>query len=269
MTAAERAALRAAMRLGYPAFPGFADKTPSCPHGFKDACRGAALERLFRRYPGVLIGVPTGPASGLSVLDIDTAKGGDVWWGENKDRVPKTRMHETRSGGLHALFRHRDGLKCSVAKIAPGIDVRAEGGYIVWWPVQGFSVVDHPLADWPDWLRPPDPEPIQFTPRTPTGPVSGSRYGAVALDRACAAISGAANGEQEATLNRQAFSIGSLVGAGVLDRATALNRIKDAARSMVSYDSRRPWRPLEVVEKVHRAFAQGQQKPRQPARRVG
>jgi hypothetical protein len=32
----------------------------------------------------------------------------------------------------------------------------------------------------------------------------------------------------------------------------------------VSYDSRRPWRPLEVVEKVNRAFAQGQQKPRKP-----
>jgi Bifunctional DNA primase/polymerase, N-terminal len=269
MTVAERAAHSAAMRLGYPAFPCNAEKIPLCQHGFKDACSGIALDRLFRRYPGVLIGVPTGPASGLAVLDVDPAKGGTPWWDQNKDRLPQTRLHETKSGGIHALFRHRDGLKCSVAKIAPGIDVRGEGGYIIWWPVHGFSVVDHPLAEWPAWLKPPDPEPIQFVPRTPTAPVNCSRYAEVALDRACAAISGAANGEQEATLNGQAFGIGALVGAGVLDRATALNRITAAAMLMPSYEPRKPWTEREIDTKVNRSFKLGFQRPRQPLRRVG
>jgi hypothetical protein len=112
----------------------------------------------------------------------------------------------------------------------------------------------------------PRPEPVQFT-QLPAGPVNGSRYGAAALDRACAAISGAPCGDQELTLNREAYSIGALVGGGVLDRATALNRITDAALSMPSYDSRRPWLRLQVVEKVNRAFAQGLQKPRKPRAR--
>jgi hypothetical protein len=126
MTAAESAALRAAMRLPYPSFPCNDLKRPTCPNGFKDAAIPKhGLSPLWLRYPGVLVGVPTGPASGLAVLDVDIDKGGADWWNANRDRLPATRMHETRSGGLHVLFNHRAGLKCSVAKIAPGIDVRA------------------------------------------------------------------------------------------------------------------------------------------------
>jgi hypothetical protein len=64
------------------------------------------------------------------------------------------------------LFKYRTGLKCSVSKIAPGIDVRGDGGYVVWWPAAGFTVVDHALADWPAWLTPPEPAPTP-APRRP------------------------------------------------------------------------------------------------------
>jgi hypothetical protein len=124
------------------------------------------------------------------------------------------------------------------------------------------------LANHFDYRLPPKPEPARYTP-SPASPVNSSRYGGSALERACEAISGAPCGSQEATLNREAFSIGQLVGGGVLDRSTALNRITSAALSMPSYNSRRPWMRLEVVEKVNRAFAQGQQKPRQPVRGLG
>jgi Bifunctional DNA primase/polymerase, N-terminal len=274
MSPAEQAALGAALKLSYPAFPCIKsdnpseDKAPACPRGFHAACRGAELERLWSRYPGGRIGVPTGPASGLAVLDVDPGKGGDEWWNANRSRLPATRMHRTRSGGIHVLFKHRDGLRCSASKIAPGIDVRAEGGYIVWHPFHNLPVRDFQLADWPDWLRPPAPEPVRFTP-LPAGPVNSSRYGSSALDRACAAISVAANGAQEATLNREAFSIGQLAAVGIVDRAGALNRVTAAALSMPSYDSRRPWTRRELIDKVNRAFGQGLQRPRNPVRRVG
>ena len=169
MTSAEREALRAAMQLPWPSFFCNAEKRPTCPHGYKDAALPAhGLATLALRYPGELVGVPTGSASGLAVLDVDTAKGGGVWWDANRARLPATRLHETRSAGLHVLFNHRAGLKCSVAKIAPGVDVRAEGGYVIWWPASGFSVVDHPLADWPEWLTPPEPPP----PKPPKPPAT-------------------------------------------------------------------------------------------------
>ena len=108
---------------------------------------GGALPWRARR-------VPTGSASGFSVLDVDKGKGGGDWWAANKARLPATRKHRTRSGGIHCLFIHRAGLLNSVSKIAPGVDVRASGGYVIWWPAHGFAVVDLPLAAWPEWLTP-------------------------------------------------------------------------------------------------------------------
>jgi hypothetical protein len=121
------------------------------------------------------------------------------------------------------------------------------------------------LADNFDYrvLKPPRPEP-------PPGPIvtapfcGGSRYGAVALAGACAAITCAPCGDQESTLNKECFSIGQLVGAGVIDHASAMSRLMSAASAMPSYDARRPWTHREVVGKVNRAFAEGQQKPRKP-----
>jgi hypothetical protein len=57
-------------------------------------------------------------------LDIDPRHGGDVWYAANLSRLPRTRTHQTRSGGLHILFDHADGVRSSAGKIAPGIDVR-------------------------------------------------------------------------------------------------------------------------------------------------
>jgi hypothetical protein len=50
------------------------------------------------------------------------------------------------------LFVHAPGLRCSTSMIAPGIDVKAERGYCIWWPREGYAIEDHPLAEWPNWL---------------------------------------------------------------------------------------------------------------------
>jgi Bifunctional DNA primase/polymerase, N-terminal len=164
MTREQELALRAAFWLGYPCFSCLADKRPATPHGFKDACTATTgLATRWARYPGELIGVPTGAASGISVLDIDKKSAGGAWWEANKDSLPATRLHRTRSGGLHALFRHKDGLRNSAGKIVLGVDGRATGGYIIWWPGAGLEAIDAPLADWPDWLMPPLKAPMAPT----------------------------------------------------------------------------------------------------------
>jgi len=77
MNETERHALKAALRLKYPCFPCDAQKRPTVKGGFKAARTvDSSLASLWASNPGVLIGVPTGSASGFAVLDIDTAKGG-------------------------------------------------------------------------------------------------------------------------------------------------------------------------------------------------
>jgi hypothetical protein len=34
----------------------------------------------------------------------------------------------------------------------PGIDVRADGGYAIWWPREGLPIEDWPMCEWPEWL---------------------------------------------------------------------------------------------------------------------
>jgi len=138
-----------------PCFPCAHDKAPTCPHGFKDASRDpATLQQLWTNYPGPLIGVPTGAVSGIDALDID-AKHPPArdWWTANRAQLPPTRAHRTRSGGLHCLFQHTAGLSCSVGRVARGVDVRADGGYAIWWPAAGLPVLhDGESACWPAWL---------------------------------------------------------------------------------------------------------------------
>jgi hypothetical protein len=130
------------------------DKRPICPHSFNDASADpAAIAELFLRYPGTQIGVVTGEVNGFDCLDIDPRSGGDKFFHQNRGLIPATRTHETPSGGFHLLFRHAPGLRCSTSKIARGIDVKANGGFIIWHPASLYRVLcEGPLAKWPDWL---------------------------------------------------------------------------------------------------------------------
>jgi hypothetical protein len=158
---------------GIPVFPCAADKRPTCPTGFKAAtCEPGAVRALWRAHPGSLIGVPTGAAAGIFVLDIDSAKHPEAeeWLERHAPYLPDTRQHRTQSGGLHILFKHRNGLKNSASKIAKGVDTRGDGGYIIWWPAEIAQSEDYdelPLADVPEWmaeaLNPPPPPPSRIS----------------------------------------------------------------------------------------------------------
>lgn len=152
-----------ALDLGLPVFPcrdtpenKTTDKTPLTRNGFHDATTDPTkIREMFARR--CLIGVPTGDVSGIDVLDVDPRNGGRGWYEANKHKLPATRIHRTRSGGIHLLFKHLAGLRNSTSKIAPGIDVRASGGYVIWWPAHGLKFKDYPpegLPDWPLWLLP-------------------------------------------------------------------------------------------------------------------
>ena len=145
MNNAERAALRAAI----------ADPLSVVPLQSRRSGRRALTVTRMRLCPRTgwqLGGAPRGRTGGRSDrpglwLRRTRCRHRQGWRrlvGRQQAHLPATRMHRTRSGGIHCLFLHRDGLLNSVSKIAPGVDVRASGGYIIWWPAHGFAVVDHP-----------------------------------------------------------------------------------------------------------------------------
>lgn len=158
-----------AINCRFSVFPCRADKSPACPHGFKDASRDpAAIQRLWHRWPGELIGIATGTVSGIAVLDVDPKHpAARAWWQAHHCRLLPTRTFATRSGGLHCYFQHRGGVTNTQSKICAGVDTRGVGGYVIFWFVAGFGCFDHtPPAPWPDWLfgelkRPlPQPRPV-------------------------------------------------------------------------------------------------------------
>jgi hypothetical protein len=165
-----------ARTVGVAVFPVREDKRPATPHGFKDAEREPrAIAELWRLHPGPLIGVATGEASDLAVLDVD-AKHDSArdWWQRHEHMLPPTRTYRTRGGGVHLYFRHAPGVRCATARPVLGIDVRGEGGYIVSWFAAGLPCLDQaPSAPWPDWLSkliwPPRREAPRAVPETLPG----------------------------------------------------------------------------------------------------
>jgi hypothetical protein len=216
-------------RKGLPVFPVLETKAPACPGGFKSATADAAgVVELWRRHPAPLVGVPTGEVSGLDVLDIDPRHGGDRWLNANRHLLPITREHRTRSGGWHIFFRHRPGLRNSAGLLGAGVDIRAAGGYVVWWPAAGLSVEDPTIiADWPPWISdrleaPRNSRPVDL----PT--VRGNGYASAALRHAVQAVGRAVPGNRNDILNREAFGLSRFALAGDLDAQHIANALATA-----------------------------------------
>lgn len=77
------------------------------------------------------------------------------------------------------------------------------------------------------------------------------------LERQCSAVAGAKEGGRNDTLNRAAFVLGQLIGAGALDEGITVQRLSDAARLAGLNDP-------EITQTIESGLAAGKQKPRQP-----
>ena len=137
-------------------------KHPRLPHGLKEASRDPADIRIWwNRWPDANIGICTGSTSGFWVLDIDPRNGGDDSLEDlilENDQLPDTLIAHTGGGGRHFFFKiPENGIKCG--KLAEGIDIKGEGGYVVAPPsnhvsggVYSWHFKDAEILDAPDWL---------------------------------------------------------------------------------------------------------------------
>jgi putative DNA primase/helicase len=155
--------------LGWPVLPlRQRSKAPLTRHGYKDATTDErTILSWWTRWPNANVGVATGAASGVVVLDVDPRNGGLESLQELMDRhgpLPQTPIAETGGGGLHYYFAVRGSVRSR--QLAPGLELKGDGGYIVAPPslhpngkpyrwLRGFSPKDLPLAEPPEWILAP------------------------------------------------------------------------------------------------------------------
>ena len=159
-TALLQEALRYAA-LGYPVFPCVpGGKAPATAHGFLDATTDAEqIEAWWTARPLANIGMPT---AGLLVVDIDGAD--NPWPGDDLEGLGGCALSMTPRGGRHYIFRQPVGKSWSntAGRLAPKVDTRANGGYIVLppsvvggTPYQWIRALEMELAELPEppaWL---------------------------------------------------------------------------------------------------------------------
>jgi len=172
-----------------------------------------------------------GPINMMWVLDIDNR--------ESYARLPGRETIEdsnavlTPRGGLHMRFLwgpECEHLTNGVGVLGPGLDTRVDGGYVVCPPTPGYKQIAYgalqPAPDWLMKLLAPKPRP------TPPGCpkiLHSKAYADAAVTAAIAAIRGAPEGTRNATLNRNAFGLGKILGACGLDFDKTLALLVDTA----------------------------------------
>ena len=150
--------------MGYPVFPCVpGQKAPLTQHGFHDATTDVGrIEAWWRKHPQANIAIPT---PGLAVMDVDGAD--NPWPGSPERMADLSRgiVSRTPGGGRHFIFRQPSGKSwgSTTGKLAPKVDTRCHGGYIVVppsvvagkpyrWPDGSSLPPREDLAEPPDWL---------------------------------------------------------------------------------------------------------------------
>lgn len=215
-----------------------------CCHGFYAAARDPRrLRAMAAAHPRGLLAIRTGAVSGTVVIDVDP--GGLDLMRElvQARRLPRTLAAQTGRGGFHLVYAHPGGkIMSGAGKGGDGIDVKADGGYVVVEPsihphtrepYHWLSPFTGPLAPlppyWTERLRPPAPR-AATAPGTWSPPVArAGSYATAALRDEAEDVATARTGMRNDVLNRAAFSLGQLAGAGALTVAEVTEALMSAA----------------------------------------
>lgn len=139
------------------------DKVPAVRWADVATIEANMISGWWEHNPNANIGIACGKRSGIVVLDVDKEKGGyeslyDLQ--ERYGKLPDTPVSKTGSGGEHLFFsypNHTD-IRNSAGKLGPGLDIRANGGYVVAPP----SI--HPNGNRYEWVVLPSQTPLAAMP---------------------------------------------------------------------------------------------------------
>ncbi len=248
-------------------------KHPLTRRGVKDATTDArVIAGWWKRWPDANLALATGRPSGVVVIDVDPPRGelSLIRLEDAGYELPATATVRTGSGGLHLYFAaphlplgNSAGRLPGVGLELPGLDLRADGGYVVAPPsvhVAGsrYSWIraEIELADAPAWLAP-----TEQVPRTApasslvVGPGSSTPYGLAALSGELEELESAPVGARNHTLNRCAFRLGRLVAGGELNESEVIGALRAQAVS-------RGLSPREIERTMSSGLEAGRRLPR-------
>ena len=250
---------------------GSAGKHPLVRRGLYEATTDPrVIKEWWRGWRSANIGIATGVDSGVIVIDVDLPAAFAALDKLVELVPPSTLTGLTGGGGLHLVYSSRDaelgnsaGRLPGVDDELPGIDLRANGGYIVASPSLHRSggryewlQADRPIADAPGWLK--------QSPRTCVAlddvagasfEGDGSAYGLAVLRDELDRLQAAQVGTRNHELNRAAFVLAQLVAGGELLEGAARSSLLSAALG-IGLDE------PESRQTIDSAFAAGLQKPR-------
>ncbi|WP_327145278.1 bifunctional DNA primase/polymerase [Nocardia sp. NBC_01327] len=194
------------------------------------------------------VGIATGP-SGLHVIDLDTHHGLDgaaaLYRLANRTGARPTLLTysvATPNNGRHLYYRVPDGLRLpnTAGLIAPGIDSRGHGGYVL---AAGSRTSDgdyrvltprHP-SPLPPWLlqllTPPPPPASAANPGAP--PAYPDAYLRAIVEAETRKVTAAMPGTRNTALFRAAVTLGRLVAGGELDQHLVHDALAAAAAGHV------------------------------------
>lgn len=246
-------------------------KHPLVRRGLHEATADpCVIKEWWRGWRSANIGVATGAESRIVVIDIDLPAAL-----ASLDRLidlslPRTLTGLTGGGGVHLVYASQDpdlgnsaGRLPGVETALPGVDLRANGGYIVAPPSvhrsgarYGWLNADHAMSPAPSWLKQPERTYVALDDvATAAFKGDGTPYGLAVfrneLDRLGAAQVGTRNHE----LNRAAFVLAQLVAGGELLESAARASLLSMALG-IGLDE------PESRHTIDSAFAAGLQLPR-------
>ena len=115
------------------------------------------ITKWFEKFPKANIAVVTGKISGITALDIDARHGG--FESIKAFEVPTTVQARSGSGSSHFIFKYNSdvGNTQGSTGIAPGIDTKNDGGYLILEPSNHISGGKY------EWIT--DQSPFEYTPK--------------------------------------------------------------------------------------------------------
>lgn len=200
------------------------------------------IRAWWDEHPLANVGVATGP-SRLLVVDLDGPQAFVTWrdLSAGHPRQPTLTAFTARGCHLHYSVHHALGLRNLAGKLGAGVDTRAVGGYVLapgsihpsgaeyCWQDETVQVL--PAPPWlTDPLQPPVRQP--WTAGQLVHVHSSAGYVGAAVSAEVQRVMDAAPGTRNATLNRAAFALGQLVGAGALERGEALRALLLAGQAI-------------------------------------